>query len=126
MHAARYTTCPIPHYGPTTDQIREMEACGFAQLGTGPLPDVEDPFPVRVSIPLLFQGECPFYLLITSEDYRVVFLVMDDDLVDELLLEMDGHTSYDDTLGYPEAYFWAELLEDGSVNFDTRTPCPEF
>lgn len=112
--------------GPTQDQLSELVEDGFVQISEAPLPPVDEPFPIRVSVPLLVRDGHPFYLHLIDEMGTFEMLVADDDVVDTLLFEMMGYTPFDDCMGYPQAFFWAEMLDDGSMNFDTKTPCPEF
>ena len=98
---------------------------GFVQLSECPLPPMDDPFVVRVSVPL-FLGDVPFYLYISNEDQSFEFVVADDGVVQELMTEMNRDADAPDTAMCPFMFCWAEVLERGEINFDTKTPCPGF
>ena len=92
------------------DDLRKL---GFVQTSFGPV--ATNPFVVKVSLPLRFEEGVPFYLYVCDANRQIELLISADSVVDELLQSLKGNRLY---------YCWAELSENGKINFDTETECP--
>jgi hypothetical protein len=94
------------------DGFQDMLDVGFLQTTSGPLPN--GPFVVRVSLPLMFAPGAPFYLHVTNRDDTFTLLISHEEIVDQLLTYMK-----EDRV----AFYWAEVMEGGQINFDTLSEC---
>jgi len=106
---------------PTWEMMPTLKKQGFVQMSECPLPPTGKPFVVQVSVPVSVPEGVPFYLHIVDQEERFELVISDDDVVTEFLSDMPfgRHT-------HQRMYCWAEVDENGEIDFDTKTPCPAF